>query len=243
MTKITWAETVWNPITGCTKFSSGCKNCYAEGIAIWKQQSGCKKYANGFNLTLHENLLSEPLRWKKPKRIFVNSMSDLFHKDIPSDFIRHVFAIMNATPHHNYQILTKRSQNLLNLSEDLTWTDNIGMGVTVENADYVNRIDHLRQTNANIKFICFEPLLGRIQNINLKDIDWAIVGGESGQNARPMQKEWAIDIKNQVVDDKIPFYFKQWGGKDKGKGGRIMEGRTWDDYPHDYKAEKINEFF
>ncbi|MCK4560489.1 MAG: phage Gp37/Gp68 family protein [Calditrichia bacterium] len=187
--------------------------------------------------------LSQPYKWKKPKRIFVNSMSDMFHDDIPDDFIQQVFATMNETPQHNYQILTKRSQNMLNLSKDLLWTDNIWMGVTVENANYVDCIDHLRQTNANIKFICFEPLLGPINNLDLSDIDWAILGGESGINARPMEKEWAIDIKNQSVGNRIPFFFKQWGGRDRQKGGRIMEGRTWDEYPHDYKAEKINEFF
>ena len=192
---------------------------------------GKQKYSNGFDLTLHDNLLSEPLKWKKPKVIFVNSMSDLFHENIPFDFIQKVFNTMNKTPRHTYQILTKRSQNLLNLSKDLNWTDNIWMGVTVENENYFNRIDHLRETGAKIKFISFEPLLGPIKNINLDGIDWVILGGESGKNARPMQKEWAIDIKNQVVDKGIPFFFKQWGGRDKQKGCRIMEGRTWDEYP------------
>ena len=231
MTKIEWSKQTWNPVTGCSKISTGCKNCYAELFAQRRKGMGQLKYAEGFNLALHENLLTKPFEWKKPKQIFVNSMSDLFHEDVPFEFIQKVFNTMNETPRHTYQILTKRSRNLLDLSKELNWTDNIWMGVTVENDDYADRIDHLYQTNAKIKFVSFEPLLNQIHNLDLDGIDWVIVGGESGTNARPMEKEWAIDILNQCVHYDIPFFFKQWGGRNKKKAGRLLKGRIWDQYP------------
>lgn len=228
---IEWTESTWNPITGCTKISSGCKHCYAERMAVRLKAMGQPNYVNGFELTIHEYALELPLRWKKPQTIFVNSMSDLFHKDVPTDFILQVFDVMHRARWHRYQILTKRSDRLLELDSYLTWEPHIWMGVSVENKDYIFRMDHLRQTHALIKFLSLEPLLGPLQRLNLKDIDWAIVGGESGQQARPMDASWVVDIRNQCQRAKVPFFFKQWGGPNRKKTGRRLEGRTWDETP------------
>ena len=229
--KIEWTESTWNPVTGCTKISAGCKNCYAERMALRLKAAGSPNYANGFRVTLHHHALDIPLRWKKPRTIFVNSMSDLFHKDIPFDFISKVFDVMRRASHHRFQILTKRSGRLLELNSRLTWPENVWMGVTVENDDCRFRIDDLRQTAAAIKFISFEPLLGPIPNIDLESIDWVIVGGESGPNARLMKAQWAIDIRDQCLSADVPFFFKQWGGINKKKTGRILDGCTWDGMP------------
>jgi protein gp37 len=229
--KIEWTESTWNPVTGCTKISAGCKNCYAERMALRLKAAGSPNYANGFRVTLHHHALEIPLRWKQPRTIFVNSMSDLFHKDIPFDFISKVFDVMRRASHHRFQILTKRSGRLLELSSRLTWLENVWMGVTVENADCRFRIDDLRQTAAAIKFISFEPLLGPIPNIDLEGIDWVIVGGESGPRARPMRPQWAIDIRDQCRDADVPFFFKQWGGINKKKNGRKLDGRMWNQKP------------
>lgn len=229
--KIEWTESTWNPVTGCTKISAGCKNCYAERIALRLKAAGSPNYANGFRLTLHHHALEIPLRWMQPRTIFVNSMSDLFHKDIPFDFISKIFDVMYRASHHRFQILTKRSDRLMELSPNLTWPENVWMGVTVENADCIFRIDHLRQTNAAIKFVSFEPLLSPISNIDLEGIDWVIVGGESGPKARPMKPQWAIDIRDKCLDAEVPFFFKQWGGLNKKKNGRILDGRTWNEIP------------
>ena len=228
---IEWTESTWNPVTGCTKISSGCKHCYAERMAIRLKAMGQPNYANGFELTIHEHALELPLRWKKPQTIFVNSMSDLFHEDVPTDFILQVFDVMHRARWHKYQILTKRSDRLLELDSYLTWGPHIWMGVSVENKDYIFRMDHLRQTHALIKFLSLEPLLGPLQRLNLKGIDWAIVGGESGQQARPMGASWVVDIRNQCQRAKVPFFFKQWGGLNRKKTGRKLEGRTWDEIP------------
>jgi protein gp37 len=228
---IEWTESTWNPVTGCSKISPGCKHCYAERMAMRLQAMGVANYRNGFEVTLHEHALSLPLTWKKPQTIFVNSMSDLFHKDVPLTFIRKVFAIMEASHWHRFQILTKRSERLLELSSKLEWTPNIWMGVTVEHPDYAYRIDRLRQTGAHIKFLSLEPLLAPLPRLKLKNIDWAIVGGESGPGARPMQKDWVLDIRNQCDKAGVAFYFKQWGGVFKKKTGRVLEGRTWDEMP------------
>jgi protein gp37 len=228
---IEWTEATWNPITGCSKISPGCKHCYAERLAMRLQAMGVTNYRNGFEVTLHEHALRLPLTWKTPQTIFVNSMSDLFHKDVPLIFIRKIFDVMEAAHWHRFQILTKRSERLLELSSKLSWTANIWMGVSVEHPDYVYRIDHLRQTDAHIKFLSLEPLLAPLPRLKLKNIDWAIVGGESGPGARPMQKEWVLAIQNQCRKADVAFYFKQWGGVFKKKAGRVLEGRTWDEMP------------
>ena len=229
--KIEWTESTWNPVTGCTKISDGCKNCYAERMALRLKAAGSPNYANGFHVTLHEHALEIPLRWKRPLAIFVNSMSDLFHKDVPFDFISKIFDVMCRASQHRFQILTKRSERLLELSAKLSWPENVWMGVTVENADCTFRINHLRQTDAAIKFISFEPLLGLIPNIDLESIDWSIVGGESGPKARPMEPEWATNIRDQCLAASVPFFFKQWGGVNKKKNGRTLDGRTWNEIP------------
>jgi protein gp37 len=229
--KIEWTESTWNPVTGCTKISPGCKICYAERMALRLQAMGQRNYANGFKLTLHEHTLRKPLSWKKPQRIFVNSMSDLFHDEVPLEFILRVFDVMKHADWHQFQVLTKRSQRLLELSSQIEWPTNVWMGVSVENQDYTFRIDHLRETGARIKFLSLEPLLGPLPGLDLNGIDWAIVGGESGFGARPMQKEWVLEIRGQCRAAGVPFFFKQWGGINKKRTGRLLEGRTWDDMP------------
>jgi len=235
---IEWTETTWNPITGCTKVSPGCKYCYAERMAIRLQAMGQPNYVKGFDLALHEHILNLPLKWKKPQIIFVNSMSDLFHEDVPVEFILRIFEVMQRAGWHQFQILTKRSERLLELDPLLSWASHVWMGVSVENQDYTFRIDHLRQTKATTKFLSLEPLLGPLRNLNLRDIDWVIVGGESGPKARPLDPLWVIDIRNQCQRANIPFFFKQWGGKNKKKTGRKLEGRTWDEMPEIFAKEK-----
>jgi len=230
-TGIEWTQATWNPVTGCTKISLGCKNCYAERMAIRLKAMGNPSYSNGFNVTLHNNLLGLPMTWKKPQHIFVNSMSDLFHKDVPVEFIKSVFDVMGKANWHNFQILTKRSDRLAELDPILKWPPNIWMGVSVENKDYLYRIDDLRKSSAHIKFISFEPLLGPVGKLDLVSIDWAIVGGESGPGARRVDPSWVIDIRNQCNMKHIPFFFKQWGGVNKKKAGRVLEGRTWEEMP------------
>lgn len=228
---IEWTDATWNPVTGCTKISPGCKHCYAERMARRLKAMGQHKYANGFKLTIHENTLSDPLHWKKPQMIFVSSMSDLFHKDVPLHFIQRAFNVMKQASWHTFQVLTKRSQRLLETNQSLNWPANVWMGVSVENSDYTFRIDHLRETNAHVKFLSLEPLLGPLPHLELHNIDWVIVGGESGHGARPMKEEWVIDIKDQCVASDVPFFFKQWGGVRKKSKGREIRGRTWDEFP------------
>jgi len=228
---IEWTQATWNPITGCTKTSPGCKNCYAERMAHRLQAMENPHYANGFSLTLHEDTLEIPLRWRKPRMIFVNSMSDLFHEGVPQGFIQKVFDVMNQGSWHTYQILTKRSSRVSELADSIDWPPNVWMGVSVENRDYTYRIDHLRQAGSQIKFLSLEPLLGPMPHLNLNGVDWVIVGGESGPHARPMKKEWAIDVKDQCQSSDIPFFFKQWGGVHRKRNGRTLEGRTWDQMP------------
>ena len=229
---IEWTGSTWNPLTGCTKVSPGCKHCYAERMARRLQVMGQLNYANGFKLTLHENALELPLHWKKPQTLFVNSMSDLFIKDVPLAFIEQVFDVMHRANWHQFQVLTKRSERLIELSPKLEWAPNIWMGVSVELEKYSSRIDHLRQTGAIVKFISLEPLLGPIPRLNLENINWVIVGGESGPKARPVDRDWVIDIRNQCQKVEVPFFFKQWGGLNKKKNGRMLEGRTWDEMPN-----------
>jgi len=231
LSSIEWTDSTWNPITGCTKISPGCKNCYAERMAHRLQAMGQPNYKNGFNLTLHEHMLKIPLRWNKPKMIFVNSMSDLFHKDVPLEFILDVFSIMEKASWHTFQVLTKRSGRLLDLDKFIKWPGNVWMGVSVECNDYTFRIEQLIKTHARIKFLSLEPLLSNLSNLNLSDIDWVIVGGESGPKARPMNPTWVMNIKDQCRENEVPFFFKQWGGKNKKKAGRLLNGRTWDELP------------
>lgn len=228
---IEWTESTWNPITGCTKVSPGCKFCYAERMAKRLKAMGSANYENGFKLTLHENVLELPLTWKKPQTIFVNSMSDLFHKNVPLEFIQKIFDVMNQAYWHRFQILTKRSERLFELDPMLSWTDNIWMGVSVENQNYTYRIDHLRYTNAKVKFLSIEPLIGPIEQLDLININWVIVGGESGPGAREMKEEWVIKIRDECKKAKVPFFFKQWGGVNKKKNGRVLKGRTWEEMP------------
>ncbi len=228
---IEWTESTWNPITGCTKISIGCLNCYAERMAFRLQAMGQANYVDGFKLTCHPQTLSLPLQWKKPQNIFVNSMSDIFHNDVPVSFIHDMFRVMNDAHWHRFQLLTKRSERLALESSTLNWAQNIWMGVTVESAEYLYRIDHLRASGAKVKFLSLEPLLSPLGNMNLTDIDWVIVGGESGPGARPMNEEWVIEIKKQCENANVPFFFKQWGGVQKKKAGRLLDGRTWDEKP------------
>lgn len=239
---IEWTEATWNPVTGCTKISLGCQNCYAERMARRLQAMGQPNYAMGFKVTTHDNVLSLPLTWKKSRTIFVNSMSDLFHEKVPAAFISKVFGIMRQAPQHTFQVLTKRSKSMLGLSRSLPWPENVWMGVTVENSDYVKRIDDLRVTPARIKFISFEPLLGPIFDIDLTGIDWVIVGGESGPKARPMSPSWVKGIRDQCLANGTPFFFKQWGGLNKKKAGRLLDGRTWDDMPALYCSRRLGVY-
>lgn len=221
----------WNPTTGCNKISAGCKFCYAEIMARRLKAMGLEKYRNGFRLTLHRDALQLPYSWKHPKLVFVNSMSDLFHSAIPVEFLKEVFSVMNDCPRHTFQVLTKRADILVERDPFLTWTPNIWMGVSVENGNVLSRIDYLRETRAVIKFLSLEPLLGPLPNLNLKGIDWVIVGGESGPHARPIAKEWVEDIRDQCHSSGVKFFFKQWGGKRKKVTGRQLNGRFYNDMP------------
>lgn len=228
---IEWTDATWNPVTGCTKISPGCTHCYAERLAKRLKAMGQANYRNGFKLTLQPQMLELPLRWKTPKRIFVNSMSDLFHEDVPTDYIKSVFDIMGRASWHQYQVLTKRSGRVLELKRQLEWAPQIWMGVSVENNKYKFRIDDLRETSAHVKFLSLEPLLGPLGKLNLRGIDWAIVGGESGPGARLVDAEWVTEIRDQCLEAGVAFFFKQWGGVQKKKTGRTLEGRTWDEMP------------
>ena len=229
--KIEWTEVTWNPITGCDKISPGCKNCYAERMSKRLKAMGQPNYANGFQLTMHEQMLERPLQWRKSKTVFVNSMSDLFHEDVPEDFIQRVFDVMRRASWHQFQVLTKRSGRLARLDSTIDWPPNVWMGVSVENEDYTFRIEHLRETGAHTRFLSLEPLLGPVPNLELSQIDWVIVGGESGPGARPMTEKWVIEIRDQCIATRVPFFFKQWGGTNKKKTGRVLQGRTWDEIP------------
>lgn len=237
---IEWTEATWNPTTGCDQLSSGCDHCYALTLAKRLKAMGQPKYQNdgdgrtsgpGFGLTLHPDTLDVPRRWRQSRTIFVNSMSDLFHEDVPLDFIRRVFATMSDTPQHTYQLLTKRSQRLLRLSADLDWPPNAWMGVSVESDRYCFRVEHLRQTGAQVKFVSVEPMLGPVPSLNLRGIDWVIVGGESGPQARPMDQAWARRVRDLCGAAGVAFFFKQWGGQTSKAGGRLLDGLTWDEMP------------
>ena len=228
---IEWTESTWNPVTGCTKVSAGCVHCYAERMAMRLQAMGQANYVNGFDVTLHPHMLELPLRWKKPQSIFVNSMSDLFHIDVPLFYVKRVFDVMHRAHWHRFQVLTKRSERLAELHSKLAWTPNIWVGVSVEEDRYRSRIDDLRGTGAHLKFLSLEPLLGPLPDLDLTGVDWVIVGGESGPKARPMKEEWVTNLRDQCRRAGVPFFFKQWGGTNKKKTGRLLEGRTWDELP------------
>lgn len=228
---IEWTESTWNPVTGCTKISDGCKNCYAERMAKRLLAMGTPNYKNGFNVTCHEHVLELPLTWRKPKMVFANSMSDLFHRNVSLTFIQKVFYTMNKARWHCFQVLTKRSDRMAKISPRLNWTSNIWMGVTVEKIDYKDRILDLQETPAAVKFLSLEPLLGPMPDIPLEGIDWVIVGGESGPGAREMKKNWATDVRDQCIASDVPFFFKQWGGVNKKKTGRLLDNHLWDQMP------------
>jgi protein gp37 len=228
---IEWTEMTWNPTTGCDKVSAGCKYCYAEVMAKRLTAMGVDKYKNGFELTLHPDTLKTPYTWKKAKRVFVNSMSDLFHKDVPLSYVQDVFNVMNDCDIHTFQVLTKRGDVLSKYNPFLNWSNNIWMGVSVEDKRVLDRIDYLRETDARIKFLSVEPLIGPLPRLDLSGIHWVIVGGESGFKARPMQEAWVQEILEQCKEQNVAFFFKQWGGKNKKKAGRLLNGRTYDEYP------------
>ena len=229
--KIEWTEMTWNPVTGCSKVSAGCKHCYAERMAKRLQAMGTDRYRNGFKLTLHKDLIGLPTRWRNPRIVFVNSMSDLFHKEVPFDFIARVFDTMKRCPQHTFQVLTKRSDRLREIAHLLPWTPNIWMGVSVEDANVVHRIVDLQAVPALVRFLSCEPLIGPLDNLPLKGIDWAIVGGESGPGARPIHQEWVDSILRQCREEKVAFFFKQWGGVRKDLTGRELHGRTYEEMP------------
>ena len=229
--RIEWTEMTWNPTTGCIKISSGCKFCYAEIMSRRLKAMGIDKYKDGFKVRIHPDQLHIPYTWKDSKIVFVNSMSDLFHEDIPIDFIKQVFEVMNDNPQHVFQILTKRAERLLEVHKELKWTHNIWMGVSVENEKVIDRFALLKKTRAKVKFLSCEPLIGALPKLNLKKIDWVIVGGESGHKPRPMKSDWVLEIQEQCQNSGVAFFFKQWGGRSKKKNGRVLNGRTYDEMP------------
>lgn len=228
---IEWTEATWNPVTGCTKISAGCKFCYAERMSRRLEAMGQSNYANGFRLTLQPHMLQRPLQWKRPQMIFVNSMSDLFHHDVPLEYVQRVFTIMTQAHWHTFQVLTKRADRLEELSPKLDWPPNVWMGVSVENSEHVYRIDHLRRAGARTRFLSLEPLIGPVGTLDLQKIHWVIAGGESGPGARPMKKTWVLEILRQCRRASVPFFFKQWGGVNKKRTGRLLNNRTWDEMP------------
>lgn len=233
---VEWTEQPWNPITGCTKISAGCANCYAEKTALWLKRMGNPRYVNGFNITLHEDLLHEPKNWKKPRRIFIGSMSDIFHDEIPNDFILKAFETMNACPQHTFIVLTKRADKMETLAPEINWTENIWLGVTVEDAKNKGRIENLLNTGAQRKFVCAEPLIGDLGEVNLTGIDWLVIGGESGPDCRPIREEWVTNLRDQCLDQGVMFTFKQWGGVKRKENGSLLQG----EYHHDLPAVMRN---
>lgn len=237
---IEWTEATWNPTTGCDRVSPGCDNCYALTLAKRLKAMGNPKYQNdgdprssgpGFGVTVHPDALLIPHSWKRPRVVFVNSMSDLFHARVPLDFIQQVFGVMQDTPHHTYQVLTKRARRLTRIADNLDWPSNVWMGVSVESSDQYDRIHDLAKVPAAVRFLSCEPLLNELPELPLDSIDWVIAGGESGFNSRPVEPEWIRDIRDQCVTARTPFFFKQWGGIRSKSGGRELDGRTWDEMP------------
>ena len=229
--RIEWTETTWNPVTGCSKVSEGCKHCYAERMSARLRAMGVEKYRRGFEVAQHESVIETPLRWRKPRLVFVNSMSDLFHDLVDPGFIEAVFEVMNRCPQHSFQVLTKRPERTLELDSDLNWTPNIWLGVSIESGRWLRRLEALRLTSAKTRFLSLEPLLGPLPNLDLSGVDWVITGGESGPGARPMDPDWVREIRDNCVSRDVPFFFKQWGGTNKKRAGRVLDGRTWDEMP------------
>lgn len=238
--QIEWTEATWNPVTGCDRVAAGCDNCYALALSKRLKAMGAEKYQNdgspitsgpGFGVTIHPQALRQPYSWKAPKVVFVNSMSDLFHAKVPVSFVQDIFDVISATPQHTYQVLTKRSHRMARVASRLDWPQNLWMGVSVENQDVVDRIDHLRQVPAAVRFLSCEPLIGPIERLNLDGIHWVIAGGESGPNHRPMDPHWVESIRDQSLEAEVPFFFKQWGGRTPKQNGRTLAGRTWDAMP------------
>ena len=228
---IEWTEVTWNPVTGCTKISPGCKFCYAERLAKRLQAMGVAKYRDGFSVAVHESTLEEPLKWRRPRLVFVNSMSDLFHESVPSAFIEAVFEVMNRASRHTFQVLTKRPSRVVELNRRLRWTPNIWLGTSIESEQWLERLALLTETGARTKFLSLEPLLGPLPHLSLEGIDWVITGGESGPGARPMEADWVRAIRDKCTTSEVPFFFKQWGGVFKKRTGRTLDGRTWDQMP------------
>ncbi|GAB4254379.1 MAG: phage Gp37/Gp68 family protein [Thermoleophilia bacterium] len=230
-TAIEWTEVTWNPVTGCSKTSPGCPNCYAERMARRLQAMGQPNYRDGFAVRTHERMLTLPGKWKKPRMVFVNSMGDLFHDDVPLSFIRRVFAVMEAHPRHTFQVLTKRAERMLDAAAALPWPANVWMGVTVEDNDHLGRLDSLRLVPAAVRFVSLEPLLAPLPALSLEGIDWVIAGGESGPGARPLSEEWVLQVRDRCLEASVPFFFKQWGGTRKKRAGRELQGRVWSQTP------------
>ncbi len=249
---IEWTEATWNPTTGCDRVSAGCDNCYALDLAGRLKAMGQVKYQRdgdprtsgpGFGVTVHPDALTVPLRWKAPRQVFVNSMSDLFHARVPTSFIRDVFEIMAAAPQHTFQVLTKRSHRLTRLADALPWPSNLWMGVSVENVDALPRIDDLRQVPAAVRFLSCEPLIGPLDGINVRGIDWVIAGGESGRHHRPIAAEWVTLLRDECASAQVPFFFKQWGGRTAKTGGRLLDGQIWDEMPSDVPRDRSSRSF
>lgn len=228
---IEWTGVTWNPVTGCTKVSPGCARCYAERLARRLRAMGSPKYARGFEVALHRETLDDPLRWRQPQLVFVNSMSDLFHDAVPDAFVEAVFRTMNAASRHTFQVLTKRPERAAALGRRLRWTANVWLGTSVETEPYLRRLEPLRRTPAAVKFLSLEPLLGPLPSLDLDGVDWVIAGGESGPGARPLDPDWARAIRDKCARSGVPFFFKQWGGTQRKKAGRLLDGRTWDELP------------
>ncbi len=235
-TKIEWTDATWNPVTGCHKISPGCKNCYAARLAPRLQAMGNRRYANGFEVTLHHDLIDLPRKWAKPRRVFVNSMSDLFHTEVPLGFIQSVFATIEMTGRHEFQLLTKRPERALEIADQVPWPANLWMGVSVESPAYLHRVDTLRSIPAQTKFLSLEPLLDAIPDIDLTGIDWVIAGGEAGPKSRKIEADWVRSIRDQCSNAGVKFFFKQWGGTNKKRSGRTLDDRTWDDFPQHKSA-------
>lgn len=237
---IEWTEVTWNPVTGCAKISDGCKHCYAERMAGRLRAMGMEKYRRGFEVAVHENALKEPLGWKRPRLVFVNSMSDLFHEAVSAKFVESVFDVMNRAREHTFQVLTKRPERVLRLGSRLEWTPNVWLGVSIESERWLGRLDMLADTGARVKFLSLEPLLGPLPGIDFSGVDWVIVGGESGPGARPMEADWVRDIRDGCAESGVPFFFKQWGGVFKKRRGRVLDGRTWDQMPARFPPPEKN---
>jgi protein gp37 len=230
-TKIEWTDVTWNPITGCTPISDGCDNCYAAIMARRLRAMGNGRYQNGFRVTTHSDLITAPLKWRKPRMVFVCSMSDIFHPAVPTEFIQLLFNTMERAEQHIFQVLTKRSSRMLELSSSIPLPNNIWLGVTVESEKYLHRVRDLKAVQASTKFLSIEPMIASLGELNLSGIDWVIAGGESGPKSRPMDESWAIEIRDNCLANNVPFFFKQWGGRNKRKAGRSLQGKTWDQYP------------